>query len=149
MIRPVVLIRLALAASPMIAAAWAFSPAVATITIRSADATSSIRSLVRPATSLSQPVIEKSLPLAGAPENAEAVKKVAWFHFAWASRLTTRSAGVSSAMILIARGFEFGASMRKRASAADAIRALSLCILRAPLDRRGRDARLGDQRFLG
>ena len=46
--------RLTLHASPMIEAAEAFSPAFATITTRSALATSSIRFLVRPARSLSQ-----------------------------------------------------------------------------------------------
>jgi hypothetical protein len=40
--------------------------------------------------------------------------------------LIAASLGRSSAMTLTARGFEFGASIRKRASAALAMRALSL-----------------------
>src|SRR5229473_8326196 len=128
--RPVVLMRLALQASPMMVAAWAFSPAVATITTRSAEPTSSIRSLVRPAMSLSQPVIEKLSPRFGALAKADAVKKLALFQACSASRLMTRSLGASSAMILMTRVFELGASMRNRASAADDILALSLTISR-------------------
>src|ERR1700675_3186045 len=47
MMSPVVLTRLRLQASPINVAAWAFSPAVATMTTRSAPSTSSIRSFVR------------------------------------------------------------------------------------------------------
>src|SRR4030088_2799322 len=119
MMRPVVLTRLRLQASPIMAAAEALSPAVATITTRSAESTSLIRSVVRPATSLSQPVIEKLSSLRGAPEKAEAVKKLAWLQAACASRLTTRSLGGSSAMILMARGLGVGASVRKGASGGD------------------------------
>ena len=59
----VVVTRLTLQASPMIEAACALSPAAATITTRSALLTSSIRFLVRPARSLSQP--EKLSPWLG------------------------------------------------------------------------------------
>src|SRR5258708_11526688 len=75
---PVVVIRLRLQASPISAAAWAFSPAVATMTTRSAVSTSFIRSLVRPARSLSQPCMEK-LPAGGrAPEDEGAEKSAAF-----------------------------------------------------------------------
>src|SRR5260370_24126478 len=90
--RPVVLMRLALQASPMMVAAAAFSPAVATITTRSAELTSSTRSLVRPARSLSQPPKEKGSengsPRRGAPENDDAVRKLARCHGDCASSLT-------------------------------------------------------------
>ena len=75
----------------MIEAAAASSPAAATITTRSALLTSSIRFLVRPARSLSQP--EKLSPAFGTPPNADAVKNVARFHFCCDSSLTTRSLG--------------------------------------------------------
>ena len=86
-----VVTRLTLQASPMIEAACALSPAAATITTRSALLTSSIRFLVRPARSLSQP--EKLSPAFGAPPNADAVKNVARFHFRCDISLTTRSLG--------------------------------------------------------
>ncbi len=86
-----VITRLTLQASPMIEAACALSPAAATITTRSALSTSSIRFLVRPARSLSQPA--KLSPCRGAPPNADAVKKVARFQLRCASSLTTRSLG--------------------------------------------------------
>src|SRR5260221_808449 len=122
----VVITRLTLHASPMIDAACAFSPAAATITTRSALLTSSIRSLVRPARSNSQPA--KLSPWRGVLPNADAVKNVALFHWRCASSLTTRSLGASSAITLAERGLEFGASMRNRASAALDMRADSLCI---------------------
>src|ERR1700730_2215919 len=139
--RPVVLTRLRLHASPIKVAAGTFSPAVATMTTRSALPTSSIKSLVRPARSLNQPCIEK-LPAPGAPslpspacgrrwgggENAEAVKKAALFQRNRARCLTSASLGPSSAMTLTCRGFEFGALIRNRASAALDILALSLSI---------------------
>src|SRR5262245_42464060 len=116
------------------AAAPALSPALATITTRSAEAISSTRFLVRPARSLSQPPSEKrsgALPEA-APAKAEAVRKLAPCHELRASSLTTRSLAASSAMTLTARGREFGASMRNFASAAELMRADSLCILILP-----------------
>ena len=61
----------------------------------------------------------------GSPANAEAVKKLALFQRSCASCLTTVSLVGSSAMTLTRRGFEFGALMRNRASAALDIRALS------------------------
>src|SRR5260370_41536808 len=85
--RPVVLMRLALQASPMIVAACALAPAVATMTTRSAGPTSSLRSLVRPAMSRSPPDIEKLSPRFGAPAEADAVKKLALFHACAARRL--------------------------------------------------------------
>jgi hypothetical protein len=57
---------------------------------------------------------------------AIAVKKVALVHGDCASCFITLSLGRSSAMTLIARGREFGSSIRKRASAALAARADSL-----------------------
>src|SRR5580700_266368 len=73
-ISAVVMTWLWLQASLMIAAAAAFSPAVATMTTRSALLTSAIRSLVRPARSLSQPLTENFSPFRGAPEKADAVR---------------------------------------------------------------------------
>src|SRR6266478_7443083 len=67
-------------ASAMTAAASALVPALDTITTRSAVATSSTRSLVRPARSLSQAFIDQPSPLLGAPSNLSAVKKVARCH---------------------------------------------------------------------
>src|SRR5207247_1511781 len=58
-----------------------------------------------------------------------AVKNVAWFQTAPASRLTTASPAASSAITLIARGIEFGACTRNRASAAELMRADSLSII--------------------
>src|SRR5215468_364643 len=125
--RPVVLTRLRLQASPISAAAWEFSPAVATITTRSAPLTSLTRSLVRPARSLSQPCMEKPRP-GGTPANADAVKKLALFQRRSARCLTTVSLAASSAMTLTCRSLELGASIRNRASAAVDILALSLSI---------------------
>src|ERR1700733_5902424 len=122
-ISAVVITCLTLQASLMIAAAAAFSPAVATMTTRSALLTSSTRSLVRPARSLSQPFMENGSSCRGAPEKAVAVRKVAPCHGACASSLTARSAGGSSAITLTARGLELGAAMRNLACAAEAIRA--------------------------
>src|SRR5215217_9015757 len=110
----------------MIAAASAFWPGVAIITTRSAVVTSSIRFLVRPAKSLSQPFTENRAVSRGALAKAEAVKNVAAAHEDCARSLTTCSLGLSSAMTLTARGFEFGSLMRNLASAAELIRALSL-----------------------
>ena len=87
----VVITRLTLHASPMIEAACALSPAAAIITTRSALSTSSIRFLVRPAMSLSQP--EKLSPALGALPKADAVKNVAPFQVRWDISLTTRSLG--------------------------------------------------------
>src|SRR6266852_2988729 len=98
------------------------------MTTRSAVLTSSIRSLVRPARSLSQPCIEKPRP-GGAPANAEAVKKLALFQRRSARCLTSASLVGSSAMTLKCRGLELGASIRNRASAAVDILALSLSIV--------------------
>src|SRR5204862_1607250 len=67
------------------------------------------------------------LPPPGSTLDA-AVKNVAWFQTAPASRLTTASPAASSAITLIARGIEFGACTRNRASAAELMRADSLCI---------------------
>src|SRR5258708_14250442 len=135
-ISAVVITCLTLQASPMMAAAAAFSPAVATITTRSAVLTSSTRSLVRPARSVSQPPKEKGSengsPRRGAPENDDAVRKLARCHGDCASSLTMRSLWASSAITLTARGCEFGRSMRNFASAAELIRADSLCIRRSP-----------------
>src|SRR4051812_225088 len=89
--KAVVITRFTLQASPMIEAACAGSPAAATITTRSALLTSSIRFLVRPAMSLSQP--EKLSPALGAPPNADAVKNVAPFQVRCDISLTTRSLG--------------------------------------------------------
>src|ERR1700691_2544396 len=124
----VVMTCLTLQASPMIAAAAALSPAVATITTRSAVLTSSTRSLVRPARSLSHPPMEKRSPCRGAPENEDAVRKEARCHWEPARSLTTCSLGASSAITLTARGCELGRLMRNLASAAELIRADSLCI---------------------
>ena len=44
--------------------------------------------------------------------NADAVKKLARFHWRCDNSLITRSLGVSSAITLTERGLEFGASMR-------------------------------------
>src|SRR5262245_17905945 len=74
--RAVVITRLTLQASPMIAAACAFSPDAAIITTRSALSTSSMRLLVRPARSFSQPSMENGAASAGVVK-AEAVKKLA------------------------------------------------------------------------
>ena len=74
-------------------AACAFSPAVATMTTRSALLTSSIRSLVRPARSLSQPCMEKR-SASSRPRRAngsDAVKKLALSQRDCARSLTTRS----------------------------------------------------------
>src|SRR5215468_7224529 len=125
--RPVVLTRLRLQASPIKVAAWAFSPAVATMTTRSALLTSSIRFLVRPARSLSHPGMEKPCP-GGSPANADAMKKLALFHRSWARCLTTASLARSRAITLTYRGFELGSLIRNRASAAVVTRALSLSI---------------------
>src|SRR5215468_2908093 len=146
--RPVVLTRLRLQASPTNAAAWEFSPAVATITTRSAPLTSSIRSLVRPARSLSQPCIEKPRP-GGVPANADAVKKLALFQRRPARRLTSASLPGSSAMTLTCRGLELGASIRNRASAAVDILALSLNIEVQSLHRCRRYARARHQGISG
>src|SRR5271169_43689 len=102
-ISAVVITCLMLQASPIIAAAAAFSPAVATITTRSAEFTSSTRFLVRPARSLSQPFMENLSPFFGAPEKAVAVRKLARCQGDWARSLTTRSLGASSAITLMAR----------------------------------------------
>src|SRR5207248_11402084 len=112
----------------MIAAAPALSPALATITTRSADAISSTRFLVRPARSLSQPPSEKrSGALAdAAAAKADAVRKVAPCQEPRANSFTTRSLPASSAMTLTARGREFDASIRKFASAAELLRADAL-----------------------
>src|SRR5262249_56074728 len=121
-------------AAPIMAGARGVWPALATITTRSAEAISSTRFLVRPARSLSQPPSEKrsgALPEA-APAKAEAVRKLAPCHELRASSLTTRSLAASSAMTLTPRGPEFGASMRNFASAAELMRADSLCILYSP-----------------
>src|SRR5215510_1768667 len=118
------------------------------MTTRSAVLTSSIRFLVRPARSLSQPLTENASFFPGVPANDDAVRKVALLHCDPASCLIAASLGRSSAMTLTARAFEFGASMRKRASAAVAMRALSLSTVVAS-DRRVRDARLHLQRFPG
>jgi hypothetical protein len=67
--------------------------------------------------------------LAGAAANAEAVKNVARFHCRSANRFTTRSLGASSAITLMVRPSEFGASMRNLASAAEDMRADSLSII--------------------
>src|SRR5215472_17004264 len=114
----------------MSAAAPALSSALATITTRSAEAISSMRFLVRPARSLSQPPSEKrsGAPPEVAPAKAEAVRKVAPCQASHANCLTTRSPAVSSAITLTARGREFGASMRNLASVAELMRADSLCI---------------------
>src|SRR5260221_10541709 len=142
--RPVVLPRLRLQASPISAAAWTLSPAVATMTTRSAPLTSSTRSLVRPARSLSQPCTEKPRP-GGAPANADAVKKLALFQRRSARCLTSASLAGSSAMTLTCRGLEFGASIRNRASAAVDILALSLSIAVQALHRCRGDARTRHQ----
>ena len=68
----------------------------------------------------------------GAPENAEAVRNVARCHGEAANSLTMRSLGASSAITLTARACEFGRSMRNFASAAELIRADSLCMIRSP-----------------
>src|ERR1700722_10794167 len=128
-ISAVVITCLRLQASPISAAAAAFSPALATITTRSALSTSAIKSLVRPARSLSQPPMENGSPARGAPENADAVRKLARCQGERASSLTTRSLGASSAITLTVRGREFGALMRNLASAAELIRADSLSIM--------------------
>src|SRR5262249_25030221 len=67
-------------------------------------------------------------PLRGEPSKRGAVKKLARCQEPRASRLTTRSLGGSSATTLTARGFEFGSSMRKRASSVVVMRAHSLDI---------------------
>ena len=59
------------------------------------------------------------------------MRKVARFQCDCASCLTTLSLGVSSAITLTARGFEFGALMRNLASAAELIRADLLSIVRS------------------
>src|SRR5262245_33256914 len=122
----VVMTWLTLQASPMMAAAWAFSPAAAIITTRSALAISSIRFFVRPARSVSHSG-EKRCALRGA--NADAVKKVARVHARAARCLATRSLDASSAMTLTLRGCELGASMRNLASAAVVARAHWLIIV--------------------
>jgi hypothetical protein len=63
--------------------------------------------LVRPARSESQAFIDQSSPLRGA-SNLSEVKKLACCHWPCASRFTTASLGGSSAITLVARGFEFG-----------------------------------------
>ena len=80
-------------ASAITAAALALVPALDTITTRSALATSSTRSLVRPARSESQAFIDQPSPLRGAPSNLSEVKKLARCHLPCASRLTTASLG--------------------------------------------------------
>src|SRR2546425_12640805 len=97
------------------------------MTTRSAPLTSSIRSLVRPARSLSQPCTEKPRS-GGAPANADAVKKLALFQRRCARCLTSAAPLGSSAITLTCRGLELGASIRNRASAAVDIFALSLSI---------------------
>src|SRR3954462_11968557 len=82
-----------LQASAITEAASALVPALATITIKSAVAISSMRSLVRPARSESQAFIEDRLPLFGAPSIFGAVKKVARCQEPCATRLTTASLG--------------------------------------------------------
>src|SRR5690348_1471030 len=110
----------------MMEAACDSSPAVTTMTTRSAVLISARRSLVRPVRSLSHPAIENGALLRVAPSKAEAVRKVAPFHLRLARCFTTASLGWSSAITFTARGFELGALMRKRASAADDMRADSL-----------------------
>ena len=95
-------------ASAITAAAPGFVPALATITMRSADATSSIRSLVRPARSDSHAFMVQPSPPRGAPSNLTEAKKLAHCQGPSASRLTTASLGGSSAITFTARGFEFG-----------------------------------------
>src|SRR5215471_4757631 len=131
-IKAVVVTRRRLQVSPMMEAACASSPAPAIITTRSAVLISSTRSLVRPARSCSQPLIENGLSPGSwrnALAKADAVRKLAWFHEARARRSTTRSLGRSSAITLTARGFEFGSLIRKRCSSAVVTRALSLRML--------------------
>src|SRR5215831_10502630 len=114
------------------------------MTTRSAPLTSSTRSLVRPARSLSQPCMEKPRS-GGAPANAEAVKKLALFQRRSARRLTSASLPASSAMTLMCRGLELGASIRNRASAAVDILALSVSIAVSSLHRCRGHARAGHQ----
>src|SRR2546426_9260794 len=115
---PVVITRFALQASPMVEAAWASPPGDATMTTRSAEPASLVKSLGWP---------EKSR---AAPGKAAALRNVALCHGRPASRLTMASLAVSRAMTLIARGREFGSWMRNRASAREFIRADSLCMVK-------------------
>src|SRR5262245_13867460 len=108
MINAVVITLRALQASAITEATSALVPALATITIRSALAISSIRFLVRPARSESHALIEERSPLLGAPSTFGAVKNVARCQLPCASRLTTASLGGSSATTFTARGEEFG-----------------------------------------
>src|SRR4051794_20073423 len=118
----------------MTEAASAVSPALATITTRSAVLTSSISLMVRPARSLSQAFIDQSAPACGGLSKCTEAKNDALFHSPSASFFTTASLRLSSAMTLIARGLEFGALMRNLASSAVVIRALSLSITHSPLE---------------
>src|SRR5256885_17059363 len=107
-ISAVVITLRALQASAITEAASAFVPALATITIRSAVAISSIRSLVRPARSESHAFIDERSPLFGALSTLGAVKNVGRWQGPCATRLTTASLGRSSATTFTARGEEFG-----------------------------------------
>src|SRR2546426_6381710 len=106
---PVVITRLRLQASPMIAAAYARPPGVAIMTTRSASSTSSARLRGWPARSLNHPIAENSLLTGGTAERAAAVKNVVCSQPPFASGLTTLSLDVSSAMTLTIREQELAA----------------------------------------
>src|SRR4029453_11137149 len=97
------------------------------------------------ATDQGRPARSRSDGSRGSP----ARKKVAWRQPAWSRRRTTLSTSASSAITLIARGSEFGAWTRKRASAAERTRADSLTMRAEPSHRRWGDRGTRNQRVAG
>src|SRR4029450_12013156 len=97
MISAVVITLRALQASAITEAASALVPALATITIRSAVASSSMRALGGPGGGGGQVFIEERSPLLGALSTFGAVKNVARCQGPCATRLTTAALGRSSA----------------------------------------------------